>query len=252
MTPDRFFAGASKAGLLVCAFTLFPLLLPAQLDTDRTAGGGLVSQSREKPAKNLMNLEELNTLDRKFHQELDAAQASEDGEKFADAEQKFGQLSDEVDALLKRIAVASFPKNSKMTVNGEEKPVTPQLEMDYFTRARDKADAGKAEAAALNSVAGIQKQADDLLQAKKYPDDLEMYKKAADALGENKTKIRDDTYKYFLARLVNGKKEAVTSYWSAEFGRLRDQYNKSTDDMLTPAQVREIIQGVLKDINDKG
>lgn len=242
----------SQAGKVLCALALFPLLLPAQLDTDRTAGGGLVSQSKEKPAKNLMNLDELNTLDRKFRQELDTAQQAEDGEKFADAAQQFGQVSGEVDALLKRLAVASFPKNSKMTVNGEEKPVTPQLEMDYFGRTRDKADAGKAEAVTLNTVAGIQKQADDLLQAKKYPDDLDMYKKATDALGENKTKIRDDSYKFFLARLVNGQKEAVTSYWSGEFGRLRDQYNKSTDDKLTPAQVRDIIQGVMKEINDKG
>ena len=241
-----------QAGKLVCALALFPLLLTAQLDTDRTAGGGLVSQPKEKPAKNLMNLDELNTLDRKFRQEMDAAQAAIDSDKFAEAEQQFGQISDEVDALLKRIAVASFPKNSKMVVNGEEKPVTTQVEMDYFGGTRDKAEKRKAEAAALNKVAGIQKQADDLLKAKKYPDDLEMYKKAADALGENKTKIPDDTYRYFLAGLVNGEKEAVTGYWSDEFGRLRDQYNKSTDDKLAPAQVRDIIQGVMKEINDKG
>jgi len=252
MTPNGLLAGGRKAGKLVCALALFPLLLPAQLDTDRTAGGGLVSQPKEKPAKNLMNLEELNTLDQKFHKELDAAQQAEDREQYADAGQQFGQLSDEVDALLKRIAVASFPKNSKMRVNGEEKPVSTQAEMDYFSGTRDKAEKGKAEAAALNNASGIQKQADDLLKAKKYPDDLETYKKAAEVLGENKTKIRDDTYKYFLARLVNGQKEAVTSYWSDEFGRLRDQYNKSTDDKLAPAQVREIIQGVMKEINDKG
>jgi hypothetical protein len=101
-------------------------------------------------------------------------------------------------------------------------------------------------------VTGIQSQADDLLKAKKYPDDIETYKKAAVVLGENKTKIRDENYKFFLAHSVNGEKEAVTTYWGDEFGRLRDQYNKSTDDKLAPAQQREIIQGVVKEINDKG
>jgi hypothetical protein len=51
---------------------------------------------------------------------------------------------------------------------------------------------------------------------------------------------------------VNAQSESVTTYWSDEFGRLRDRYNKSTDDKLTPSQVRDIIQGVMKEIDDKG
>jgi hypothetical protein len=225
----------SQAGKLVWALALFPILLAGQPDTNH-----------------LINLDELNTLDQKFHKEMDAAQDAMDHDRFAEAEQQFGQLSDEVDALLKRLAVASFPKNSKLVVNGEEKPVTVQVETDYFSGTRDKAEKRKAEAAALNNVTGIQKQADELLKAKKYPDDLEMYKKAADALGENKAKIRDENYKFVLAGLVNGQKQAVTDYWGDEFRRLRDQYNKSTDDKLAPAEVREIIQGVMKEINGKG
>jgi hypothetical protein len=252
MMPTRVFTTTSKAGKLLCALALFPLLLPAQLDTDRTAGGGLVSQPREKAAKNLISMDELNTLDKKLHQELDAAQAAEDSDKFADAGQQFSQLADEVDAELKRIAVASFPKNAMIEFDGVKRPVTTAVETEWFSRTRDKAQKGKDEAAVLNNVSGIQKQADDLLQAKKYPDDLETYKKAADVLGASKTKVRDDTYKFFLARSVNGERQAVTTYWSDEFGRLRDQYNKSTDDKLAPAQVREIIQGVMKEINDKG
>ena len=243
---------ANAAGRLLCAFALFPLLLPAQLDTDRTAGGGLVSKSKEKTPQNLINMDELNTLDQKFHKELDAAQEAEDREKFADAEQQFGQLSDEVDALLKRIAVASFPKNSTIEFDGVKRPVTAAVETEWFTRTRDKAEKGKAEAAVLNNAAGIQKQADDLLKAKKYPDDAETYKKAASVLGENKAKVREDTYQFFLSRSVNGEKQAVTTYWADEFGRLRDQYNKSTDDKLAPEQVRGIIQGVVKEISDKG
>ncbi len=238
---------------LACVFALFPLLLPAQIDTDRTAGGGLVNQpQKEKAPKNLITMEELTALDQKFHKELDAAQAAEDGEKFADAEQQFGQLSDEVDALLKRIAVATFPKNSKMTVNGVQTPVTNQTEADWFGRTREKAEQGKTESGILKDVAGLQSQADDLLKAKKYPDDVEMYKKAASVLGENKTKIRDENYKFFLAHSVNGEKESISTYWGDEFSRLRDQYNKSTDDKLAPEQVRAIIQGVVKEINDKG
>jgi len=216
---------AAQLGLI---FALFPLFLAAQLDT------------------------ELNSLDQKFHKELDAAQDAEDREKFAEAAQQFAQLSDEVDALLKRIAVATFPKNSTIEFDGVTRPVTPAVETEWFSRTLDKAEKGKAEADVLNSVAGIQKQAQELLQAKKYPDDIEMYKKAASVLGENKTKVRDENYKFALARLVNGEKEAVTTYWADEYGRLRDRYNKSTDDKLTPAQVRDIIQGVMKEINDNG
>jgi len=252
MTWSRVFAATRTAGKLLWALALFSFLLPAQLDTDRTGGGGLVSQAKEKAPKNLISMDELNMLDQKFHKELDAAQEAEDREKFADAEQQFGQLADEVDAELKRIAVASFPKNATIEFDGVKRPVTTAVETEWFSRTRDKAQKGKDEAAVLNNVAGMQKQADDLLKAKKYPGDLDAYKKAAAALGESKTKVRDDTYKFFLARSVNGEKEAVTTYWSDEFGRLRDQYNKSTDDKLTPAQVRDIIQGVMKEINDKG
>jgi len=237
---------------LLFAFALLPLLVFAQLDTDRTAGGGLVSRSKEKAPQNLIQMDELNTLDQKFHKELDAAQEAEDREKFADAEQQFGQLSEEVDALLKRIAVASFPKNSTIEFEGVKRPVTAAVEAEWFSRTRDKAEKGKAESGVLNNVAGLQKQADDLLKAKKYPDDLEMYKKAAAALGENKERVRDENYKFVLARLVNGQKQAVTTYFADEFGRLRDRYNKSTDDKLTPEQVKEIIQGVVTEINDKG
>jgi hypothetical protein len=79
---------------LLLAFALLPFLVIAQLDTDRTAGGGLVSDSKGKAPQNLIQMDELNMLDQKFHRELDAAQEAEDREKFADAEQKFSQLSD--------------------------------------------------------------------------------------------------------------------------------------------------------------
>jgi hypothetical protein len=252
MARRRFPVARRKAAQLSLISSLFPLFLHAQLDTDRTAGGGLVSQSKEKTAKNLISMAELNTLDQKFHKELDAAQEAEDREKFAEAARQFAQLSDEVDALLKRVAVATFPKNSTIEFDGVTKPVTTAVETEWFSRTLDKAEKGKAEADILNNVAGMQEQAQQLLQAKKYPDDVEMYKKAAAVLGENKSKIRDENYKFVLARLVNGEKEAVTTYWGDEFGRLRDRYNKSTDDKLTPAQVRDIIQGVMKEINDNG
>ncbi|HVW11179.1 MAG TPA: hypothetical protein VHC90_21485 [Bryobacteraceae bacterium] len=237
------------------ALTLLPILLCAQYDVT----GGLGSnreraqpQQKEKDAKNLITLDEISKLDQKFHSEFDAAQQAEDGEKFAEAEKGFTQLSSEVDDLLKRIAVSVFPKNSFITVDGVKQPVTIPVETEFFGHMRDKAEKGKAEVSVLEDVTGLQNQADDLLKAKKYPDDVEMYKKAAELLGQNKTKVRDENYTFFLAHSVNGEKEAVTSYWSGEFGRLRDQYNKSTDDKLAPEQVRSIIRGVMKEINDKG
>ncbi|HVW11178.1 MAG TPA: hypothetical protein VHC90_21480 [Bryobacteraceae bacterium] len=159
---------------------LFPLFLSAQLDTDRTAGGGLVNQpQKEKASKNLVTTEELTALDQKFRQELDAAQEAEDREKFAHAEQQFGQLSVEVDALLKRIAVATFPKNSKMKVNGVETPVTIQAESDWFGRTREKAEQGKAEsgdklapAQVREIIQAVVKEMNDkgYLDPAKYPD----------------------------------------------------------------------------------
>ena len=102
-------------------------------------------QSKQSQAKNLLTLEELNTLDAKFHKELDAAQEASDGEKFGDAEQGFVQLMQEIEVALNRIAVSTFPRNSFMEIDGVKKPATVQTETEWFTRTLNKAQPARKE-----------------------------------------------------------------------------------------------------------
>jgi hypothetical protein len=66
--------------------------------------------------KNLMTLEELNSPDAKFHKEPDVAQDAFDREMLAMRKQGFAQLTQEIDDTIKRIAVATFPKNASFDI----------------------------------------------------------------------------------------------------------------------------------------
>ena len=167
------------------------------------------SQSKGSQPKNVMTLEELNSLDAKFHKEMDVAQDAFDRESFSDAEQGFAQLTQEIDDTIKRIAVSTFPKNASFEVDGVKKPVNVQTETELFTRTLDKAKRRKDAAGILRNVADMQKQAMALLTAGKYPDDLDAYRKSLKALIESRSQLDDSTFEFFPRGRRTAKNRAV-------------------------------------------
>jgi hypothetical protein len=209
--------------------------------------------AKEPPPKNLLTLAELNTLDAKFHKELDATQEAFDREIFGDAEQGFAQLSKEVEDLIARIAVSTLPKNSFLEIDGVKKPVTVQTETEWFTRIQDKAKRGKNAAGILRNVSDMQKQGMELLSAGKYPEDLEAYRKSLQALTENRSQVDDSTFQFFSARSENGLKQSGADYWGAKFGGLRDKYNRTTEEpKMSPEEIRGTIKAVADEIATQG
>jgi len=110
------------------------------------------SPPKQAAPKNLLPLAELNALDLKFHQELDAAQDAFDRESFSDAERGLAQLTGEIEDTIKKIAVSTLPKNGFLEVDGVKKPATAETE--WFTRILDKARNRKDAAGILRNVAG--------------------------------------------------------------------------------------------------
>jgi len=209
--------------------------------------------AKEPPPKNLLTLAELNTLDAKFHKELDAAQEAFDRETFGDAEHGFAQLSQEVQDLIARIAVSTLPKNSFLEIDGVKKPVTVQTETEWFTRIQDKAKRGKNAAAILRNVSDMQKQGMELLSAGKYPEDLEAYRKSLQAVTENRSQVDDSTFQFFSARSENGLKQSSADYWGAKFRGLRDKYNRTTEEpKMSPEEIRGTIKAVADEIATQG
>jgi cytochrome c556 len=210
-------------------------------------------QPKGPPPKNLMKLEELNSLDAKFHKELDAAQDAFDREAFSDAEQGFAQLTQEIDDTIKRIAVATFPKNASFEIDGVKKPVNVQTETELFTRTLDKAKRKKDAAGILRNVADTQKQAMALLVAGKYPDDLDAYRKSTKALTENRSQLDDSTFEFFSSRSENGQKQSSAEYWGVKFRALRDKYNRTTEEPKMPQEeIRATIKAVADEIATQG
>ena len=201
--------------------------------------------------KNLLKLEELNALDAKFHKDLDTAQEAFDGEKFTEAEQGFSQLSTEIEGTLKRIATATLTKGV-LEIDGVRKPATVENETAWFSRTLEKAKQKKSASSVMRSVSDVQKQANDLLSAGKYPEDVDAYRKSAQLLETNRAQLDEATFQFFLKRAANGEVQANASYWGKEFQRLKDTYNKSTDDKLATEEVRRIIQSVADEIAAKG
>ena len=200
-----------------------------------------------------MTLEELNSLDAKFHKELDAAQDAFDREAFSDAEQGFAQLTQEIDDTIKRIAVSTFPKNAFFQVDGVKKPVNVQTETELFTRTLDKARRKKDAAGILRDVTDMQLQAIALMNAHKYPDDRDAYRKSLEALIENHSKLDDSTFQFYSARSENGQKESSTEYWGAKFRGLRDKYNRTTEEpKMSPEEIRGTIKAVEDEITTEG
>jgi hypothetical protein len=112
------------------------------------------SPPKQAAPKNLLPLAELNALDLKFHQELDAAQDAFDRESFSDAERGLAQLTGEIEDTIKKIAVSTLPKNGFLEVDGVKKPATAETETEWFTRILDKARNRKDAAGILRNVAG--------------------------------------------------------------------------------------------------
>ncbi len=214
----------------------------------RTIGSPTEAPRHAQAPKNLLTLEELNTLDAKFHKEMDVAQEFFDREKFADAQKGFADVAAEIDDTLKRIAVSTLPKNGTMEIDGVKKPATVQNETEWFGRTRDKVKRKQDQSGILANVTDLQKQAQDLLIAGKYPDDLQMYQRAADALAANHAQLDDEAFQFFAARSENGLKQASTAYWAKEFRRLQDKYNKTTEGNMAPDEVRKTIQSVADEI----
>jgi hypothetical protein len=206
------------------------------------------SQSKAPPPKNLLTLAELNTLDDKFHKELDAAQEAFEKEAFGDAEQGFAQLTQEIEDTIKKIAVSTMSKNSFIEIDGVRKPVTIQTETDLFTHTLDKAKRMKEASGFLGKVTDTQKQAMTLLIANKYPDDLDAYRKSLQALNENRALLDDASFQFYLSRSENGLKQSSSDYWGAKFRALRDKYNRTTEE---PRMSQEEIHGTIKTVADE-
>jgi len=184
---------------------------------------------------------------------MDAAQEAYDREKFGDADDGFSQLAQEIEATIKRISVATLPKNSFMEVEGVKKPATIQAETEWFTRTMNKAQQKKNAADILRKATDIQKQAADLLSAGKYPEDRDAYQRSAELLTENRSRIADEEFQFFSARSENGRRLSVTTFWAKQFGLLRDRYNRTTEDAkMSPEEIRRTIQSVADEIVSQG
>ena len=211
------------------------------------------SPANEPPPKNLLTLAELNTLDAKYHRELDAAREAFDKETFGDAEQGFAQLIQEVEGTIKRIAASTLPKNGFFMLDGVKTPATVQAETALFTRTLDKAKRGKDSAGILRNVTDTQKQAMELMSAGKYPEDRDAWRKSLQALAENRSQLDDSTFQFFSARSENGMKASSSEFWGAKFRTLRDKYNRTTDEpKLSPEEIHAIIKAVADEITTQG
>jgi hypothetical protein len=248
--------GMTATGIATIAFIVSGTLCPGTLRAQTQPANTLQLSTpadlpRTKQPANQMTLAELTAADTKFRRELGDAKDAFDGEQFVNAEQRFGQTATEIDEYIKRIAAATMPKGSIET-DGVVTPVTVETETASFTRMLEKARRGKDAASAMQPVADLQKRAVDLLIGKQYPEALDEYKKSAEALDAVRARIDDATFQLFLTRAGNGEKASSTGYWSKEFGRLRDQYNRTTEEpKMSPEQIRRTIQSVADEIVSK-
>ncbi len=230
--------------------------LPAQGLRLPNAGVNMPSTTEEKPDKKnagkpMISVNELGTLDVKFHNEMDAADANVEGQKFADADHGLTQLISEIDDLLQRIQTTPIQKGS-FQVDGVSKPTTPENETAYFKSIKDKAVSRKAVESILAPISDQEKHATDLLISGKNLEARDGFHKASTELAANKTRIPEAAYQEYLARSISGQQAAVTSYWSAEFDRLKKTYNASTDPGLSPEQVHATVKAVADEIAQKG
>lgn len=239
------------------------LLLPALAGAQISSGGQLAgphleteseqTAGQKSPGKNVLPLAELDALDAKYHKELDAAQEAFDREAFGEAEGAFARLAQETEETIRRISAATLPKNSFIQVDGVRKPATIENETEWFTRTLNKALQRKNAAGILANVTGIQKQADDLLAAGKYPEDRDAFLKAADVLSQNRAQLDDQSFQYYSARSENGRRESVTTYWATQFRALRDRYNSTTEaGKMSPEEIHQTIQSVAAEIVKQG
>jgi hypothetical protein len=213
------------------------------------------SQSRAKqaPQKDVLTADDLHDSDQKFRVDLDVAQGDSAREKFREAQDHFALVIEETESFIKRIANASLPQNGFILMNGARIPMTVETETELFQGILTKARNGKLQAAALQNVADIQTQAADLLSAGKYPDARDTWQKAKDALALNRSQIDDSTFQFFQARADNGQRESITMLWANEYRRLRDKYNRTTeDDKMSPEEIRGTIQSVAEEISSRG
>ena len=105
----------------------------------------------------------------------------------------------------------------------------------------------------LRAATDIQKQAMDLLSAGKYPEDRDAYRKSAEFLVENRAQLDDPTFQFYSTRAENGQKQSITDFWGKAFRRLRDKYNRTTEDAkMSPDEIRGTIQSVAEEIIREG
>lgn len=257
----RVFSGA-RGGTAASIFTIL-LALPGVSSAQVRAGSSLTgpqvqtesqqTETQQSQPKNLVTLAELNELDAKFHKEMDAAQEAFDREAFGDAENGFSQLAQETEATIKRISVATLPKNSFLEIDGVRKPATIQAETEWFTRTLNKAQQKKNAAGILRKATDIQKQAAELLSAGKYPEDRDAYRKSADLLAENRSQIDDQVFQFFSARSENGRRLSITTFWAKQFRALQDRYNRTTEDAkMSTEEIHRTIKSVADEIVSEG
>jgi hypothetical protein len=230
-------------------------VLPAQI---RMPSAGInvappanANDSQKAPPGNLITLNELSGADVRFHRELDAVDASIQGQKFSDADDELTKLLSEIDALLQRIAVSPIQKGS-LQLDGISQPANQGNETTYFTHIRENAAGKKATSGMLAPIAALQKQAMDALVANRFTEARDAYRKSSEQLVAHKAQIMPAIYEEYAARSDSGEKASVTSYWSSEYARLRDRYNTSTAEGLSTDKVREIIKSVADEVTSKG
>jgi hypothetical protein len=211
------------------------------------------SKARKGQQKDALTADDLEDFDRKFRVDLDFAQAESGREKFREAEAKFDIVIQETESFIQRLANATLPKNGFIVMNGLKTPMTVDTETALFQRTLTKAQNGKLQAEALRNVVDIETQAADLLNAGKYLDARDSYQKAKDALALNRAKIDDSTFQVYQERAEIGQRESITTLWGNEYGRLRDKYNRTTEDgKMSPEEIRRTIESVAEEISTKG
>ena len=221
-----------------------------------SAGINMPPPPDDKPDKKgatkpVITLDELSGADVRFHRELDAVDASIQGQKFSDADDQLTKLLSEIDDLLKRIAVTPIQKGS-LQVDGISQPANQETETAYFNRIREKATSEKTMSGVLAPIATLQKQAMDALVANRYIEARDDFRKSSEQLTANRAKITPALYEEYSGRSDSGEKASITSYWAGEYARLRDKYNTSTADGVSPDEVRRIIKSVADEIVSKG
>lgn len=202
-----------------------------------------------KSHKSVITVQEIVALDARFQKELDATKDPFDREAFAEVQQKLTSLGDEIEGTLKRLTTATIPKsNDRLDIDGVMKPATVQNTMDFFYATLVKARRGAEAAGILQNVLAMQKQARDLLDAQKFTEAAEIYRKSAAVLTDGRAKLERSSFQYYSTRADNGQKECNAGYWNKTLGDIQNRYQAAEAAGTPPAEARRAAQAVADEI----